>query len=384
MKSLLLVSSLALAGVSFALGVNSSEAEGGQKGLVRVGQEAASPEQQAPSGAVVTTRQSFDREEWEGRLADPDLKSREAALDELIARARTDRATREGLQVWAQEASELAWTIRLGLRLLEAEDPGAARGSGVHPWFPTGSGSLGFGPFRWDPFQGDPFGQDPLEWIENLGSPQGSLQDSILGPLGGSTESVQGESIQMQSGPDGVRIELRTQGPDGEEVQVFEGESLEQLLEAHPELEGKVGTSSGVFGWHNLGQPGLFEAHPFGRRLAPPAAGQPLPSDRRVLGVYLRANLQADGELVVSRVQLGSLADRLGVQEGDVLLNLDGGTLRSRDDIARKLMDRAPGDPVRLSVRRGAETKVLTWDPEAKENAAQPLQRVESEADDSK
>lgn len=365
MKSLLLVSAVTLAGVSWAWNAAPFGAQDGNQGLMRVGNGPGEPSQvvgSVDSGATQAVSPSID---WEARLRDPDLDAREKALDELLQQARQDPGLRNLLEGWSQGQDDLAWTARLGLRLLPQERVGS-RGWGLRPGDPF-EALRSMPPMDWGPW-GDPFGEDPFEWLHAGKGPFGN------GPFGKldlnlqDLQDVQGQSqsFSVKAGPDGVRVEVHTQDADGEDVKVYEADSLEALLDAHPELQDAVGSSGRSFSLRSPFRP-----------------ADPIPSDRRVLGVYLRADLQAGGELVVQRVQPGSLAERLGVQAGDVLLHLDGGEIHSRDDIARKLMERADEDPIRLGVRRDGEGQILTWDPEGLSAGARPLERVtEPEASD--
>ncbi len=69
-----------------------------------------------------------------------------------------------------------------------------------------------------------------------------------------------------------------------------------------------------------------------------------------MLGLQVRA---ADGGLVVSRVRAGSVAERIGIERGDVLLGIDGEALDSLDGLARSLEDARGNEGLVLSVGRG-------------------------------
>jgi S1-C subfamily serine protease len=64
----------------------------------------------------------------------------------------------------------------------------------------------------------------------------------------------------------------------------------------------------------------------------------------------------------VISLQPKSLAENLGLQKGDIIMALEGREdLRSIDGLKSDLLSRyAPGDPVRLSVRRDGQRKELT------------------------
>lgn len=65
------------------------------------------------------------------------------------------------------------------------------------------------------------------------------------------------------------------------------------------------------------------------------------------------------GEVIVLSVEPSSPADRAGVQERDVLVELDGETVASVDDLQRLLIGERVGRPIDLSVVRRSQRLVL-------------------------
>lgn len=109
--------------------------------------------------------------------------------------------------------------------------------------------------------------------------------------------------------------------------------------------------------------------------LPPPArcsaAGspQPEPSEHRKLGIAvsplddeLRQRLRLDskvrGVLIVDVVS-GSLAERAGLQPGDVILRVDRTSISTPDEFTRALGDLEKRDSVVLKVRRGGEERIV-------------------------
>lgn len=138
-------------------------------------------------------------------LGQPDLDRRMEAFDS-VARRLGDPALRAEVEALAQRSDELGWTARLLLR----DAPRAQR--------PLRSGGL-------RPAPGGLRFQD--------------LFDSVApwpGFGSGSGSSSSASSVQVEQGPDGVRVEVRTTEDGEESTRVYEGESLEQLQEEHPEL----------------------------------------------------------------------------------------------------------------------------------------------------
>jgi hypothetical protein len=147
-------------------------------------------------------------------LAQPDLDRRMAAFDETVARL-GDPAVRAEVERLAQRSDELGWTARLLLR--DARRPAAVGG------LPRGLGGL--------PRIQDLFDSQPWPGFPGSGG----------WPVGGSSSSS--SSVQVEQGPDGVRVEVHTSENGQESVRVYEGESLEALKRENPELEEAMGGS---------------------------------------------------------------------------------------------------------------------------------------------
>ena len=68
---------------------------------------------------------------------------------------------------------------------------------------------------------------------------------------------------------------------------------------------------------------------------------------------------RADGVLVLDVVPDGA-AERAGIRPGDVLLELDGTTVPSAEDLLAALRAHRPGDRVRVTILRGKEQRQVT------------------------
>jgi putative serine protease PepD len=79
--------------------------------------------------------------------------------------------------------------------------------------------------------------------------------------------------------------------------------------------------------------------------------------ERPFLGVRLA---DADSGAQVVEVTSGSPADRAGLEQGDVITEVDGEEARSADDLRRAVAAGEPGDQLELTVRRDGETKTVT------------------------
>jgi hypothetical protein len=318
---------------------------------------------------------------WKAQLAEKDLDLREQAFERAVRAARMQPELREALERWAADSSapDLAWTSRLILR--EAQSSSQPFG-GV--WaLPNSQWGLSGRP-QFD-LQGL-FGQ-----MEDLNGNLDQLFEQLdhgqgipIQPQGGSSRS---ESFQLQTGPDGVECEV-TREVDGEQVtETYRADSIEQLLEQHPELKDKIqvqglGSLGGNFG---LGFPqgsmGGMSGGPQFRWLGPNSgAGRwdfsapRSPQRTDILGVLVepvpaeRASalgLEEGLGLSVQRVEPGTIADVLGVRRGHVLIALDGKPLKTREDISTALGARAPEAELELElIDRWGERRTRTWKPE--------------------
>jgi putative serine protease PepD len=78
--------------------------------------------------------------------------------------------------------------------------------------------------------------------------------------------------------------------------------------------------------------------------------------ERAFLGVQLA---EAEGGAQIAAVTSGSPADKAGLQQGDVITEIDGEQV-SADDLRRAVAEHKPGDKVELTVRRDGGTQTVT------------------------
>jgi len=319
-------------------------ARGSAQGLERVaprGQKESLPELYA---------REFQREEWKTALTVADLELRERNLDGLLQRARLDPVARAFLEELARDPAvgELAWTARLALREL-GRARFAPRASLLGPDHLGQAGRL-------DEMMKQFLGNG----LARPGMPKrGGL---VLEGLGG--------RVQLEHGEGFARLEV-LQGSGAEaQRRVFEGESLEAILRAHPELEGLLG-GLGTPNGSTLEAPGRgrIEGPTFATPLGPAQRSVPLTTDK--LGVIVapvsaeqarELALADDQGLEVARVMPESFASLLGVLPGDVLLELDGVQLRQPDDIERVMRARAQDADLALTWIDGlAQRQKKSW-----------------------
>lgn len=318
------------------------------------------------SARRVAAQDQDDASTWRDRLASADLSAREADFEALVARAAEDKGARARLEEWANDYDhrEFAWTCRLALREVKArEQSQGAPGLGGDP-FEALRQRMFSGQFGADPFGGmiaiDPFGQG-----------FGGLQDWSM-PFDfqpGSGAQSQGESFTFEMGPDGVKARVKKNDNGQESEEEYSAKSLDELLQAHPELGRHLGR-----GDNNL--PGL-RMFQFGGRDKPLALrgfARPVPTDK--LGVYVAEDAAAGEGIKIAGVQPGSLADELGLQPGQVLLSLNGRELKTRDDFSKVLRERAADQGIEVRVKEtDGSTITRSWSPPApsEHGAAHPL-----------
>ena len=306
---------------------------------------------------------------WKKRLTQADLDLREQAFDLALDTARRDESLRSALEAWAKDTSapELAWTARLVLReWKERQDPFAALGGHrALPVDPLGPGwGAGAGP-------GVDFDTLRRRMFEELGLAPGT-QAQGAAPAQPSIQA-QSESMSLEVGPDGVKCKL-TKTVDGKEVtEEYEAKSMDELLEAHPELRERVGGKGLNFRFGTGLGTAPAPADPFGWLT-------PAPTVRTdILGVAVTSvsdeesselGLEAGLGLRVERVEPGTIAQQLGLQRGHVLIELNGRPLRTRDDITEMLKARdKQGSLELLLIDRWGQRRTRTWKPDDKRQA---------------
>jgi len=346
------------------------------------------PAQSSQLERVPAQAESFDHRAWEERLATRDLDERERAFAQLVDRAGDDDAARDALRAWSTDANrpDLAWTARLALREVERRP-----GTHLRALRQFGGGAMGDLRGRFEELEQRFGGLDSM-----FGELQRDLDRLFQGapapgaaPRGGLRS--RSESFRMQTGPDGVEIQI-DEDVDGEtKTRTYKGRSMEEILEANPELKDRIGTDPGTRFFLGGGgnQRGPAWRSPFGippgaqgglgpddddrwntpaKPLAPATPGKPRTD---ILGVMYtkpseemrsRRSLEADVGLLVERTEPGTIASALGVQAGDVLVSLNGRALKDREDVVGALRERKAGDPVKLElVDAKGRRHTLTW-----------------------
>jgi PDZ domain-containing protein len=201
------------------------------------------------------------------------------------------------------------------------------------------------------------------------------------------------QGLTMESGPDGVRVQIREPNEQGEiETKVYEAESMEAFRKEHPDLAERYGIGGdfggglgfdfrmdrddlplprdfpemrrsleelreqleGMTGGLSGSSSPLFPSRPRAPRRA-------APSPRERLGVLVapidperaeELSLESGEGLLVEEVQPKTLAARLGLMRGDVLLTINGKNIEGAATIAETLRELESRDPVTIVVER--------------------------------
>jgi hypothetical protein len=345
----------------------------------------------------------FDREAWKKKLTQADLAARQDEFERLAGIARGNDAARAALEDWSHDTQnqDLAWTSRLLLREIQRA-PRAGR--------------------RKLDFEADAFGRDFdtdrfQRWFEDLDSNFNDLRrdfdDMLRSPPAGSKAQggVQGhesaQSFTLQVGPDGVTCEVLENVDGKQEKRKYEAQSLDELLEAHPELRDRirVGQVQGFGLGQGLGAgpqfrtwtwPGVGSGSGRLLRVPPQSESRPegdagtdsaLRTDR--LGVHCtptpedkaqELSIDAGQGLLVTDVVDGSLAELLAIRTGDVIVEVAGRKVKSSEDVHAALAARAPDSALSVVVvdAKGSR-RTLTWTPKVK---AAKEKRVKAEGRD--
>lgn len=214
-----------------------------------------------------------------------------------------------------------------------------------------------------------------------------------LGPQGGG-ELRSGQSFSLRQGPEGIRLEIQETVDGKEEKKVYEAKSIEEFREKYPEIAqryGVGGNSIGGFRFHFGQTPRWRSIRPEGNWRSPltpqvPELPWELPPSTERLGVEVDIvepslaaflDLPEGVGLLVRRIEKGSLAEKMGVREKDVLLGINEKEIRRRDTILSTLRGLEPGAEISLQISRFGEGRVTLKGKKEKAPEPKPLEKVE-------
>jgi hypothetical protein len=213
------------------------------------------------------------------------------------------------------------------------------------------------------------------------------LQDQMQRAQGGTGSS---QSMNLQVGPDGaVKVEVQSRNADGEvETKTYEAPSMAEFQRQYPGVLNLQGRFGGTPGW-SMGlsprlqwrqvQPGarqpVIEIEPDLFQAAPQPSNDPATTAqalargellgvqvRESIGDELREYLGLDPEqgLLVEAVSGGSLAERLGLQRLDIVLQVAGQPIASPADVRQALAGVAAGGKVEVEIVRQGQRQVVS------------------------
>jgi hypothetical protein len=196
--------------------------------------------------------------------------------------------------------------------------------------------------------------------------------------IGGPGLVFRTSGVEYREDGTGVTAKVREIGEDGKEVvKEYKAATKEDLLREHPELKDKLGGFSIQLG--GFGAPVVVGRGGFPRGLepvapAPPPPPMPLPQEEakvsdgpfgvvvgepeRILSLHLA--IDPARTLLVHSVRPGSPAETLGVKPYDVIVEIDGQPLASRDAGVEALRDAARSRrPISLGIIRQGQRQTL-------------------------
>jgi hypothetical protein len=175
-----------------------------------------------------------------------------------------------------------------------------------------------------------------------------------------------------------VKVEV-SQDVDGkQEKQTYTAKTLDELYAAHPELRDQLGMHVDVQTAPGSGLK-LWRNDPFGGARGPgnddanrPAIPlQPGAMRTDVLGVQVSVPSDDDRKeakvddgvgLKVESVQPGTIASKIGLQRGDLVVDVNGHAVKSVEDVHETLHSRKGGEDVVVTVvDDSGQKRVLTW-----------------------
>jgi len=331
-----------------------------------------------PSGLTpIQAVPAQDIQAWKERLTARDLDQREEAYGAFVEALVRDPDLRRAAEGWRAGAdTELAWTTRLALRVSRDTSNSLSRR--------TPFAGRGFGPSdmrsQLDDMQRqfgdlDRLFDDFQKRLDQQGSGGGLMPRTFSAP-GGSRQQQQ-QSYSMQVTPDGLKVEVE-ENIDGKiEKKTYEAKTLEELYDAHPELKGKVGArvemrSVPGGSWQDDGQSFFLGTPRAGGGLRPI---QPLPLQGGVatnrLGVRIGEMTEQDRQngaldagvgLKVASIEDHSIAEKIGIEPGDVIVEINGRVVKGAPDVLETLAQRKPDQDVSVTVVDGeGKKRALTW-----------------------
>lgn len=214
-----------------------------------------------------------------------------------------------------------------------------------------------------------------------------------MGDMGESMRSQ--SSFSFQQGPDGVRLEVQENVDGKVETQVYEAQSVEDFKDKYPEIAKRYGIgvekgNSFRFRFRDTSPRGrMFRSNPDLHRAIEKEVLESSKNQDR-LGVYFDAvepslrtflDLEPGVGFLVKEVEPNSLAQRMGIQAKDVLVEIQGQSIRGPKTIRDTLQAAPAGSEISVNLIRPGQGKMtLKANKEkAAEAEVKKLEKVETE-----
>jgi len=385
-------------------------------------QEPARPPAPQPEASAPGTAQGADR--WIRDLGSESYRTRlqaEKELRQLGAKALPQ------LKDAAAESQdhEVQWRARRLVRQIESGEQGLQQrhrdDAGGQPQVRLWGGDQQFSPSMRRQFE-DLFRE--MEQQFGLDIPRARFfHDDFFKDLQEQMQAggAKSQGMSLQIGPDGaVRAEVKETDENGKvETKVYEAPDMQTFQQQYPDVLGKGGLGFGLHVWPQNDRAFrslLLPQHsvPFVRMdplrvdsdsdidVGPMQAAEAPPEGKR-LGIIVRPEIPAelrehleleDGVgLMVQEVQSGTLAETLGLRQGDIVVRIAGRQIRGTQDVQEALGGVEAGAQIEVHfLRKGVEQSATVTKPEPKAESkdveAQPkkakvLQRRKASPDDS-
>ena len=234
-------------------------------------------------------------------------------------------------------------------------------------------------------------------------------------------DGARGHGMSLQIGPDGaVRAEVKETDENGKvETKVYEAPDMETFQQQYPDVLGKGGLNFGLHAWPQDGR--AFRSLLVPQHRVPFIRMDPLrvdtdvdidvgsaeaaeaPPEGKRLGIIVRPEIPAELRehleieegvgLMVQEVQSGTLAETLGLRQGDIVVRIADRQIRETKDVQEAIGGVEAGAQVEVHfLRKGVEQSAKATKPEpkaeSKDAEAQPkkanvLQRRKASSEDS-
>ncbi len=202
-----------------------------------------------------------------------------------------------------------------------------------------------------------------------------------------------GQAFSMRMDQNGVRVEITEKGEDGKsDTKVYEAPDVQTFREQHPDIADRYLRDQGVgtfsFGNRALPDARAFGLTPFRLDSVPQVQDTVVIDNGERLGVLVEdvpeqvrdyLGISPGVGLRVQSVNEGSFAATLGVEEGDIVLQVGDKEVQGTQDVRDGLAGVPAGGQVSVKVnRRGAEKTLAATKPDVKAHGTKLEKRADA------